>query len=112
MNLSEGLPEIYGDSRNEEGQYREKELSTSPLGPMEPDVLTEEGAKGYTGAKFVMLFVVISFVLMRLLDLVIGFLDLVIGWLMPIIAPVFGFMFLLFGLIVIASFVMSDQYMT
>ena len=105
MNLSEGLPEIYGDSRNEEGQYREKELSTSPLGPMEPDVLTEEGAKGYVVAKFVMLFVVISFVLIRLLDLV-------IGWLMPIIAPVFGFMFLLFGLIVIASFAMSSQYMT
>ena len=112
MNPSERLPEIYGDSRNEEGQYRKKELSTSPLGPMEPDVLTEEGAKGYTGAKFVMLFVVISFVLIRLLDLVIGFLDLVIGWLMPIIAPVFGFMFLLFGLIVIASFAMSSQYMT
>lgn len=72
---------------------------------MEPDVLTEEGAKGYTGAKFVMLFVVISFVLIRLLDLV-------IEWLMPIIAPVLRFMFLLFGLIVIASFVMSDQYMT
>lgn len=105
MNLSEGLPEIYGDSRNEEGQYREKELSTSPLGPMEPDVLTEQSAIGYTGAKFVMLFVVISFVLIRLLDLV-------IGWLMPIIAPVFGFMFLLFGLIVIASFAMSSQYMT
>ena len=105
MNLSEGLPEIYGDSRNEEGQYREKELSTSPLGPMEPDVLTEQSAIGYTGAKFVMLFVVISFVLIRLLDLV-------IGWLMPIIAPVFGFMFLLFGLIVIASFAMSSRYMT
>ena len=105
MNLSEGLPEIYGDSRNEEGQYREKELSTSPLGPMEPDVLTEQSAIGYTGAKFVMLFVVISFVLIRLLDLV-------IGWLMPIIAPVFGFMFLLFGLIVIANFAMSSQYMT
>ena len=105
MNLSEGLPEIYGDSRNEEGQYREKELSTSPLGPMEPDVLTEQSAIGYTGAKFVMLFVVISFVLIRILDLV-------IGWLMPIIAPVFGFMFLLFGLIVIASFAMSSQYMT
>ena len=112
MNVGEGLPGAYGDGRNEEGQYREKELSKSPLGPMEPDVLTEEGAKGYTGAKFVMLFVVISFVLIRLLDLVIGFLDLVIGWLMPIIAPVFGFMFLLFGLIVIASFAMSSQYMT
>ena len=112
MNLSEGLPEIYGDSRNEEGQYREKELSTSPLGPMEPDVLTEQSAIGYTGAKFVMLFVVISFVLIRLLDLVIGLLDLVIGWLMPIIAPVFRFMFLLFGLIVIARFAMSSQYMT
>ena len=112
MNLSEGLPEIYGDSRNEEGQYREKELSTSPLGPMEPDVLTEEGAKGYVVAKFVMLFVVISFVLIRLLDLVIGLLDLVIGWLMPIIAPVFRFMFLLFGLIAIARFAMSSQYMT
>ena len=79
---------------------------------MEPDVLTEEGAKGYVVAKFVMLFVVISFVLIRLLDLVIGLLDLVIGWLMPIIAPVFGFMFLLFGLIVIANFAMSSQYMT
>ena len=105
MNVGEGLPEVYGDSRNEVGQYREKELSTSPLGPMEPDVLTEEGAKGYVVAKFVMLFVVISFVLIRLLDLV-------IGWSMPIIAPVFGFMFLLFGLIVIASFAMSSQYMT
>ena len=72
---------------------------------MEPDVLTEEGAKGYVVAKFVMLFVVIFFVLIRLLDLV-------IGWIMPIIAPVFGFMFLLFGLIVIASFAMSSQYMT
>ena len=109
MNVGEGLPGAYGDGRNEEGQYREKELSTSPLGPMEPDVLTEEGAKGYVVAKFVMLFVVISFVLIRLLDLVIGWLYPIIY---PIIATVFSFMFLLFGLIVIASFVMSSQYMT
>ena len=112
MNVGEDLPVVYGDSGNEEDPYRRKDLSRSALGPMEPDVLREEGAGGYNVAKFVILFGVISLVL-------ISFLDLVIGWLWPIIAPlasfmflIFEFMFLIFGLVVIAKFVMSAQYMT